>query len=34
MPQWLLYLQSLGWEQAWHIAIAALLGGIIGLERE
>ncbi len=34
MPQWIFDLQALQWEMAGHIALAALLGGIIGLERE
>ncbi len=31
---WLAYLQSLPWHTGGQIALAALLGGIIGLERE
>ena len=31
---WIVYLQSLGWEAAVKIAVAALLGALVGLERE
>ena len=34
MSQWMLYLQSMPWGVAGQIALAALLGGLIGLERE
>ena len=34
LTSWVLYLQSLPWETAGRIALAALLGGIIGMERE
>jgi putative Mg2+ transporter-C (MgtC) family protein len=33
-PNWILHLQSLGWDAAVKIAVAALLGAIVGLERE
>ena len=32
-PNWILHLQSLGWDAAAKIAVAALLGAIVGLER-
>ena len=31
---WIVYLQSLSWEAAVKIAVAALLGALVGLERE
>lgn len=34
MSGWLLYVQSLPWSQAGQLTLAALLGGLIGLERE
>jgi putative Mg2+ transporter-C (MgtC) family protein len=34
MEQWILALQALQWRAAGDIALAALLGGLIGLERE
>lgn len=34
MDQWIVALQSLRWDLAAKIALAALLGGIIGVERE
>ena len=34
MAQWLSFLQSMPWPMASHIALAALLGGIVGLKRE
>jgi putative Mg2+ transporter-C (MgtC) family protein len=33
-PNWLLCLQSLGWDAAAKVALAALLGAMVGLERE
>ena len=33
-PSWVIHLQSLGWDAAAKIAVAALLGAIVGLERE
>jgi len=32
-PNWILHLQSLGWDAAAKIAVAALLGAAVGLER-
>lgn len=34
MEQWILSFQALQWETAGDIALAALLGGLIGLERD
>jgi putative Mg2+ transporter-C (MgtC) family protein len=34
MDQWIVSLQSLRWDLAAKIALAALLGGIVGVERE
>ena len=33
-PDWLVYPQSLGWDAVIKISLAALLGAIVGLERE
>jgi putative Mg2+ transporter-C (MgtC) family protein len=33
MPDWVVFLQSLSWDAAAKIALAALLGAIVGLER-
>jgi putative Mg2+ transporter-C (MgtC) family protein len=33
-PDWIVYLYSLNWDAALKIALAALLGAMIGLERE
>ena len=33
MPDWFVYLQSLGWDTALKICLAAVLGATIGLER-
>jgi putative Mg2+ transporter-C (MgtC) family protein len=33
-PEWILILQSFDWEAAGQMTLAALLGGIIGVERE
>ena len=32
-PNWILHLQSLGWDAAAKIAVAALLGAVVSLER-
>lgn len=34
LPDWVLFLRSLSWSTAGRIALAAALGGIIGIERE
>lgn len=34
LPDWAILLRSLGWSSAGRITLAALFGGIIGLERE
>lgn len=34
VPDWVLVLRSFGWENAGQITLAAILGGIIGIERE
>ncbi|HSM57197.1 MAG TPA: MgtC/SapB family protein [Candidatus Sulfomarinibacteraceae bacterium] len=34
VPDWALVMQSFGWENAGQITLAAILGGIIGIERE
>jgi putative Mg2+ transporter-C (MgtC) family protein len=34
LPGWVVTLQSFNWHEAGQIALAALLGGIIGIERE
>lgn len=34
LPDWVVALRSLGWETAGQITLAAVLGGIIGIERE
>lgn len=34
IPDWVLMLRSLGWSTAGRVTLAALLGGIIGIERE
>lgn len=33
-PDWVILLRSLGWSSAGQITLAAVLGGIIGIERE
>ncbi len=32
-PDWVIYLQSLSWDAAIKVSLAALLGAIVGLER-
>ena len=34
LPGWIVAMQSFGWESMLQVSIAALLGAIIGLERE
>jgi putative Mg2+ transporter-C (MgtC) family protein len=33
-PDWVIHLQSLGWDAALKIAVASALGALVGLERE
>ena len=34
LPEWMVAMQSFGWESMVQVLVAALLGGFIGLERE
>ena len=34
LPEWMVAMQSFGWESMVQVLVAALLGGLIGLERE
>ena len=34
LPEWIVAMQSFGWESMVQVLVAALLGGLIGLERE
>jgi putative Mg2+ transporter-C (MgtC) family protein len=34
LPDWVILLRSLGWSAAGRVTLAAVLGGIIGIERE
>ena len=34
LPEWIVAMQSFGWESMIQVSLAALLGGLIGLERE
>jgi len=34
LPEWIMAMQSFGWESMIQVSLAALLGGLIGLERE
>jgi len=34
LPDWVIALWSMGWETAGQVTLAAILGGIIGIERE